>query len=50
MDLFSVDKVSIEGVESIPQGLKDMPTDTLKEKYAGYNDPLIYIVKYLADS
>ena len=36
MDLFSVDKVSIYGVESLPQGLKDMPKDTLKEKCAGY--------------
>jgi len=43
MGVFSVDKTPLEGVESLPNVLKNISTDVIKEKYAGYNDPLIYI-------
>jgi len=43
MDQFAVDKVAIDGVQDLPGVLKDMSKEALKEKFAGYNDPLIYI-------
>lgn len=43
MDQFSVDAQSIEGAVNLREFLSDMSKEPLKEKVAGYNDPLIYI-------
>lgn len=43
MDLFTVDKVEMEGTTSLPPAIKNMSKEPLTEKIVGYNDPLIYI-------
>jgi len=43
MDLFTVDKVEMEGAACLPLVVKDMSKKPLTEKFVGYNDPLIYI-------
>lgn len=43
MELFCADSVDTTGVTSLAELLPGQSTEIIKEKYLGYNDPMVYI-------